>query len=72
MASADYAFLTPWRVDGPPEDAYAVIADTKSLPLELRRRRARTPEERAQVPPPPGPTFPHRRPADAGDTTASA
>jgi uncharacterized protein YndB with AHSA1/START domain len=179
MASEDYAFLTHWRVDGPPEDAYAVIADAESLPrwwpsvylsatvvqpadaaginavvdlhtkgflpytlrwrfrtleldrpnrivleargdfvgrgiwtlaardggtdvdfdwrlraekpllkrlsfllkpvfsanhrwamargeeslrLELRRRRARTPEERAQVPRPPCPTFPHRRP----------
>jgi len=29
----------------------------ESLKLELMRRRAATSEERAQIPPPPGPTF---------------
>jgi hypothetical protein len=31
----------------------------ESLKLELARRRARTPEEAARIPSPPGPTFPH-------------
>jgi hypothetical protein len=31
----------------------------ESLKLELARRRARTPEESASIPPPPGPVFPH-------------
>jgi hypothetical protein len=35
----------------------------ESLDLEVRRRRATTDTERAQVPPPPGPTWPHRRSA---------
>jgi hypothetical protein len=30
----------------------------ESLKLELARRRARTPEEAARIPAPPGPTFP--------------
>jgi hypothetical protein len=29
----------------------------ESLKLELARRRAHTPEELQQIPPPPGPTF---------------
>ena len=33
----------------------------ESLGLELWRRAMMTPEERAAVPPPPGPTWPHRR-----------
>ena len=32
----------------------------ESLKLELMRRRAKTPEERAAVPPPPKPALPHR------------
>jgi hypothetical protein len=40
---------------------WAMARGEESLRLELRRRRARTPEERASVPPPPGPTFPHGR-----------
>ncbi|HEX8495029.1 MAG TPA: hypothetical protein VF658_19470 [Pyrinomonadaceae bacterium] len=31
----------------------------ESLKLELARRRARTPEEAARIPAPPGPSFPH-------------
>jgi hypothetical protein len=41
---------------------WAMARGEKSLKLELARRRARTPEERAAVPPPPGPTWPARRP----------
>lgn len=36
---------------------WAMAKGEESLKLELLRRRARTPEERAAVPPPPGPTF---------------
>jgi hypothetical protein len=32
----------------------------ESLKLELLRRRARSPEEAARIPPPPGPAFPHK------------
>jgi hypothetical protein len=44
---------------------WAMTRGEESLRLELLRRRARTAEERARIPPPPGPTFPHnlrRRP----------
>jgi hypothetical protein len=40
---------------------WAMARGEESLRLELRRRRAGSPEERARIPPPPGPTFPHRR-----------
>jgi hypothetical protein len=36
---------------------WAMARGEESLRLELRRRRATTPAEMAQVPPPPGPTF---------------
>ena len=36
---------------------WAMARGEESLKLELQRRRARTPEERALVPAPPGPTF---------------
>jgi hypothetical protein len=39
---------------------WAMRQGEKSLRLELRRRHAATPAERAAVPAPPGPTFPHR------------
>jgi hypothetical protein len=32
MAAHDYEFQTRWRVDGPPEDPYDVIADPEALP----------------------------------------
>ncbi|NUN99255.1 MAG: SRPBCC family protein [Saprospiraceae bacterium] len=38
---------------------WAMRKGEESLKLELRRRRAETDAERAAVPPPPGPTFPH-------------
>ncbi len=38
---------------------WAMARGEESLRLELARRRAATPEERARVPAPPGPTFPH-------------
>jgi uncharacterized protein YndB with AHSA1/START domain len=44
---------------------WAMARGEESLRLELLRRRASTAEERARVPAPPGPTFPHnfgRRP----------
>jgi hypothetical protein len=45
---------------------WAMARGEESLKLELRRRHARTLEEAACVPPPPGPTFPHsRRAADS-------
>lgn len=45
---------------------WAMARGLESLKLELARRRAATPEERARVPAPPGPTFPHsRRPRPA-------
>ena len=40
---------------------WAMARGEESLNLELARRRARTPEERALVPAPPGPTFVRRR-----------
>ncbi len=40
---------------------WAMARGEQSLRLELRRRRAINPEERARIPLPPGPTFPHRR-----------
>lgn len=40
---------------------WAMDRGEESLRLELRRRHARTPEERAAVPTPPPPTWPHRR-----------
>lgn len=36
---------------------WAMRMGEESLKLELMRQRARTPEERASIPPPPGPTF---------------
>jgi hypothetical protein len=36
---------------------WAMRMGEESLKLELMRRRATTPEERARIPPPPGPTF---------------
>jgi len=38
---------------------WAMDRGEESLRLELQRRRAGTEEERARVPPPPGPAFPH-------------
>ena len=40
---------------------WAMRRGEHSLRLELARRRARTAEERARVPPPPGPTWPHNK-----------
>ena len=40
---------------------WAMARGEESLRLELARRRARTAEEAAGIPPPPGPTFPHHR-----------
>ena len=40
---------------------WAMARGEDSLRLELPRRRARSPEERARIPAPPGPTFPHQR-----------
>jgi hypothetical protein len=40
---------------------WAMARGEESLRLEIARCRARTPEEAARVPLPPGPTFPHRR-----------
>ncbi|HYP53581.1 MAG TPA: SRPBCC family protein [Pyrinomonadaceae bacterium] len=40
---------------------WAMRRGEESLKLELERRRAATPETAALVPPPPGPTFPHRK-----------
>ena len=39
---------------------WAMARGEESLKLELARRRARTPEDAARIPLPPGPTFPHR------------
>lgn len=39
---------------------WAMARGLESLTLELARRQARTPAEAALVPPPPGPTWPHR------------
>ena len=36
---------------------WAMRQGEESLKLELMRRHAATPEERARIPPPPGPTF---------------
>ena len=49
--SAEYSFLTNWRVDGTIEEGL------ESLDLELRRRRATTDEKRRAIPAPPPPTF---------------
>jgi hypothetical protein len=38
---------------------WAMRMGERSLRLEIRRRQAKTAAERAAVPPPPGPTFPH-------------
>lgn len=40
---------------------WAMARGAESLRLELRRRAAKTDAERAAIPAPPGPTFPHRR-----------
>ncbi|HXG64799.1 MAG TPA: SRPBCC family protein [Blastocatellia bacterium] len=40
---------------------WAMARGEESLRLELARLHARTPEEAARVPSPPGPTFPHNR-----------
>ncbi len=39
---------------------WAMIQGEESLKLELERRHAHTPADAARVPPPPGPTWPHR------------
>ena len=36
---------------------WAMARGLESLELELRRQRAKGPDERARIPPPPGPTF---------------
>jgi Polyketide cyclase / dehydrase and lipid transport len=41
---------------------WAMARGLEGLNLELLRRRATTPEARASIPLPPGPTWPHRRP----------
>lgn len=38
---------------------WAMRKGEESLKLELQRRQAKTEEERAEIAPPPGPTFPH-------------
>jgi hypothetical protein len=45
---------------------WAMASGEQSLRLELQRRHARTPEERAAVPAPPPPTFVDRRQVAAG------
>ncbi|HEV7858027.1 MAG TPA: SRPBCC family protein [Pyrinomonadaceae bacterium] len=40
---------------------WAMARGEESLKLELARRRARTPEEAARIPPPPTPTWPHHK-----------
>jgi Polyketide cyclase / dehydrase and lipid transport len=40
---------------------WAMARGLESLKLELARLHARSPEEAARIPPPPGPTFPHNR-----------
>jgi hypothetical protein len=40
---------------------WAMARGEESLRLELARRHARTPEEVARIPLPPGPTLPHKR-----------
>ncbi|HEX8088110.1 MAG TPA: SRPBCC family protein [Blastocatellia bacterium] len=45
---------------------WAMARGEESLRLELARCRARTPEEFARVPLPPGPTFPRKRNAATG------
>jgi hypothetical protein len=40
---------------------WAMARGEESLKLELARLHARSPEEAARIPPPPGPTFPHNR-----------
>lgn len=42
---------------------WAMTRGEESLRLELARRHARTPEERARIPAPPGPTWPTPRPS---------
>jgi hypothetical protein len=44
---------------------WAMARGEESLKLELARSRARTPEEMASIPLPPGPTFPRKRGAAA-------
>ncbi len=46
---------------------WAMEKGEQSLKLEIARRHASTPEERASIPPPPGPTFPHNRRGAKGD-----
>lgn len=74
MSSNAYHFTTHWRVASTAEEVSEVLGaatdlprwwpsvylEEESLKLDLARRRARTPEERAAVPPPPGPTFVRR------------
>ncbi|HKP13353.1 MAG TPA: polyketide cyclase, partial [Blastocatellia bacterium] len=45
---------------------WAMARGEESLRLEIARRHARTPEEAARIPLPPGPTFPHKRAAVTG------
>jgi hypothetical protein len=40
---------------------WAMARGEESLRLEIARRKARSAEEAALIPPPPGPTFPHNR-----------
>lgn len=40
---------------------WAMARGEESLKLELARRHASSPEEAARIPPPPGPTWPHKR-----------
>ncbi|HEX8186689.1 MAG TPA: SRPBCC family protein [Blastocatellia bacterium] len=45
---------------------WAMARGEESLKLEIARRRARTPEEAARLPLPPGPTPPHKRAVISG------
>jgi hypothetical protein len=50
---------------------WAMATGERSLQLELWRRRARTPEAWAPIPPPPGPTWPVRRPRRPEDAVST-
>jgi hypothetical protein len=45
---------------------WAMARGEESLKLEIARRHARTPEEAARIPLPPGPTLPHKRAVTTG------
>jgi hypothetical protein len=51
---------------------WAMARGEDGLKLELLRRRATTPEARAAIPLPPGPTWPHRRARAALDPATDA